>query len=63
MHYERLGEPMFRQTSIPRRLSLDSAKEEGAALVPDELRQYAARSRGGRASRADAAAPGGTARE
>jgi cyclic dehypoxanthinyl futalosine synthase len=51
MHYEILGDPVFRERAIPRRLSLDVAKGEGEALVPDELSGYAARSRSGRARR------------
>jgi cyclic dehypoxanthinyl futalosine synthase len=51
MHYEILGEPMFRVRDIPRRMALDVAKHEGAALMPEELTAYAARSRAARAAR------------
>jgi cyclic dehypoxanthinyl futalosine synthase len=51
MHYEILGEPIFRERAIPRRLTLDVAKGEGEALMPDELAAYEARSRGARARR------------
>jgi hypothetical protein len=51
MHYEILGDPIFRERAIPRRLTLDVAKGEGEALMPDELAAYEARSRGARARR------------
>jgi cyclic dehypoxanthinyl futalosine synthase len=51
MHYEILGDPIFRERAIPRRLTLDVAKGEGEALMPDELAAYDARSRGARARR------------
>ena len=51
MHYEILGNPIFRERAVPRRLSLDVAKAEGDALMPDELSGYAARSRGARERR------------
>ncbi len=49
MHYEILGEPIFRSRMVPRRHALDVSKGEGEALLPDELSGYAARSRHGRA--------------
>jgi cyclic dehypoxanthinyl futalosine synthase len=48
MHYEVLGDPIFRERAIPRRLSLDVAKEQGDTLLPDELANYEARTRGER---------------
>jgi cyclic dehypoxanthinyl futalosine synthase len=51
MHYEILGDPVFRDRAVPRRTSLDVAKSEGEALMPDELSGYASRSRGARESR------------
>jgi cyclic dehypoxanthinyl futalosine synthase len=54
MHYEILGEPIFRERAVPRRLSLDVAKSEGDPLMPEELTGYAARSRAGRRQRAEA---------
>jgi cyclic dehypoxanthinyl futalosine synthase len=51
MHYEILGDPIFRERAIPRRLTLDVAKGEGEALMPDELAAYEARSRGARERR------------
>ncbi|MGE3843016.1 MAG: cyclic dehypoxanthinyl futalosine synthase [Vicinamibacterales bacterium] len=51
MHYEILGEPMFRLRHVPRRLNLDVAKQEGEELVPAELRHYESRSRSVRQQR------------
>jgi cyclic dehypoxanthinyl futalosine synthase len=52
MHYEVLGDPVFRQRDVPRMLTLATARAEGDASVPDELRRYPARSRHGKALRA-----------
>ena len=52
MHYEVLGDPIFRERQVPRMLSLATAREEGDDSVPEELRQYPARSRTGKDSRA-----------
>ncbi|HEY8548856.1 MAG TPA: hypothetical protein VIL35_02775, partial [Vicinamibacterales bacterium] len=57
MHYEILGEPIFRQRTVPRRLTLDVAKAEDAELMPEELAGYAARSRSGRRLRGEATTP------
>lgn len=51
MHYEVLGEPVYRERAIPRRFGLAVAKDEGATLMPDELSGYAARSRAARERR------------
>jgi cyclic dehypoxanthinyl futalosine synthase len=51
MHYEVLGEPMFRERDIPRMLELATARDAGDRTVPAELRLYPARSRAGRAAR------------
>jgi len=48
MHYERLGDPVFREREVPRMLSLGKAREDGDGSVPDELRQYPARSLAGK---------------
>jgi len=48
MHYEILGDPIFRERDIPRMLELDTARADGNTSVPEELRQYAARSRSGK---------------
>jgi cyclic dehypoxanthinyl futalosine synthase len=48
MHYEILGDPIFRQRSIPRMLTLDTAREPGDNTVPEELQRYPARSQAGK---------------
>jgi len=48
MHYELLGDPIFRERDVPRMLSLATARAEGDTSVPDELKQYPARSRAGK---------------
>jgi cyclic dehypoxanthinyl futalosine synthase len=51
MHYEILGDPIFREREVPRMLSLATARVEGDTSVPDELKNYPARSRQGKALR------------
>ena len=51
MHYEVLGDPIFREREVPRMLSLATARAEGDVSVPEELRNYAARSRAGKEQR------------
>jgi cyclic dehypoxanthinyl futalosine synthase len=51
MHYEILGDPIFRERDVPRILELATAREAGDDRVPDELRLYPARSRAGRSQR------------
>jgi len=48
MHYDILGEPIFRERQVPRMLELATAREEGDTSVPEELRDYPARSRAGK---------------
>ena len=48
MHYELLGDPVFREREVPRMLSLGKARADGETAVPDELRQYPARSLAGK---------------
>src|SRR6187397_758074 len=48
MHYDILGEPVFRERDVPRMLSLATARAEGDATVPEELKNYPARSRAGK---------------
>jgi cyclic dehypoxanthinyl futalosine synthase len=48
MHYEILGEPIFRERDVPRMLALATARADGDTSVPDELRNYEARSRHGK---------------
>jgi cyclic dehypoxanthinyl futalosine synthase len=52
MHYEVLGDPIFRQTPVPRMLELATARQAGDTSVPAELKLYPARSRGGKTERA-----------
>ncbi len=54
MHYEVLGDPIFRDRDVPRMLALATAREAGDLSVPDELKQYPARSRQGKLARASA---------
>jgi cyclic dehypoxanthinyl futalosine synthase len=53
MHYEILGDPIFRQKEVPRMLELATARESGDTSVPAELRLYPARSRTGKSSRTE----------
>jgi cyclic dehypoxanthinyl futalosine synthase len=48
MHYEVLGDPIFRERDVPRMLSLATARADGDASVPEELKNYPARSRAGK---------------
>jgi cyclic dehypoxanthinyl futalosine synthase len=44
MHYEVLGDPIFRERDVPRMLELAVARHEGDTRRPAELANYAARS-------------------
>ena len=44
MHYELLGDPIFRERAVPRMLELAVARAEGDASRPPEIGRYAARS-------------------
>ena len=48
MHYEVLGDPIFREREVPRILSLATARADGDDSVPEELKNYPARSRHGK---------------
>ena len=48
MHYQVLGDPIFRERDVPRMLSLATARADGDTSVPEELRNYPARSREGK---------------
>ena len=48
MHYQILGDPIFRERDVPRMLELATARADGDTGVPDELRNYPARSRAGK---------------
>jgi cyclic dehypoxanthinyl futalosine synthase len=51
MHYEILGEPVFREREVPRMLELATARVAGATATLEELRFYPARSRAGKQER------------
>src|SRR4051812_36303844 len=51
MHYEILGDPIFREREVPRMLELATARADGDTTVPQELRLYPARSRTGKQTR------------
>src|SRR2546426_5343321 len=51
MHYEILGEPIFREREVPRMLELATARVAGDNTTPEELRFYPARSRSGKQER------------
>jgi cyclic dehypoxanthinyl futalosine synthase len=48
MHYEVLGDPVFRAIDVPRMIELATAREDGTGNIPAELSQYEARSRAGK---------------
>jgi cyclic dehypoxanthinyl futalosine synthase len=52
MHYDILGDPMFRLREVPRMLELATARADGDASVPAELINYPARSAAGKRRRA-----------
>jgi cyclic dehypoxanthinyl futalosine synthase len=51
MHYEVLGDPIFRERQVPRMLELATSRQAGDDGVPAELRLYPARSRTGKTTR------------
>ena len=51
MHYEVLGDPIFRERAVPRMLSLATARADGMAGEAPDARQYPARSRAGKEAR------------
>ena len=51
MHYEILGEPIFRERQVPRMLALAVARAEGDTSRPPEIARYAARSGGEKRAR------------
>ncbi len=51
MHYDVLGEPIFRERDVPRMLALARARRDGDTSVPTELVNYEARSRTGKTAR------------
>jgi cyclic dehypoxanthinyl futalosine synthase len=44
MHYDILGDPIFREREVPRMLELATARADGDTSVPEELLKYPARS-------------------
>ena len=48
MHYEILGDPIYREREVPRILELATARADGDTTVPEELVNYPARSRAGK---------------
>ncbi len=51
MHYEVVGDPIFRERTVPRMLELATARAAGDTSVPAELVNYEARSNAGKAAR------------
>jgi hypothetical protein len=51
MHYDILGDPIFRERAVPRMLELATARADGDTSVPVELINYPARSASGRKQR------------
>jgi cyclic dehypoxanthinyl futalosine synthase len=51
MHYDILGDPIFRERDVPRMLELATARQDGDTSVPEELRFYPARSKTGKEAR------------
>ena len=51
MHYEILGDPIFRERAVPRMLELAVARADGDTSVPAELKNYPARSAAGKRQR------------
>jgi cyclic dehypoxanthinyl futalosine synthase len=51
MHYEILGDPIFRERAVPRMHALSVARADGRAGEADDLTGYAARSAPGRRAR------------
>ncbi len=51
MHYDILGDPMFRERSVPRMLELAVARLDGRAGEAEDLRDYEARSAAGSRAR------------
>ena len=51
MHYEILGDPIFRERAVPRMLSLATARADGSTGEAADVRRYPARSRAGKHQR------------
>jgi cyclic dehypoxanthinyl futalosine synthase len=48
MHYQILGDPIFRERAVPRMRELATARHDGDTSVPEELAKYPARSLSGK---------------
>ena len=48
MHYEILGDPIYRERNVPRMVELATARADGDTSIPDDLLKYPARSRAGK---------------
>ena len=51
MHYEILGDPIFREREVPRMMHLATARSDGAGGEAPDLKRYPARSRAGKEAR------------
>ncbi|HUP41017.1 MAG TPA: cyclic dehypoxanthinyl futalosine synthase [Vicinamibacterales bacterium] len=51
MHYDILGDPIFRERAVPRMLSLATSRADGAGGEAPDLKSYPARSRAGKEAR------------
>jgi cyclic dehypoxanthinyl futalosine synthase len=51
MHYDVLGDPIFRERAVPRMLSLATARADGSGGEAPEVKSYPARSRAGKEAR------------
>ena len=51
MHYDLVGDPVFRERDVPRMLALGTARADGDSSVPEELREYPAKSQAGKRQR------------
>jgi cyclic dehypoxanthinyl futalosine synthase len=57
MHYDILGDPIFRERDVPRMLELATARTDGDTSVPVELINYPARSAAGKRQRQSPPSP------
>jgi cyclic dehypoxanthinyl futalosine synthase len=57
MHYDVVGDPVFRERDVPRQLALATARAAGDTSVPDELANYPARSAAGKRQRTQPTSP------
>lgn len=57
MHYDVLGDPIFRERAVPRMLELSTARAPGDTTTPVELVNYPARSAAGKRERAQQPPP------